>query len=175
MQTTNHNPTEDAPAPTDADSQQRSRPRRFMELGGAVVAVTALALLIAGTITVSAGAEGDAPNSGGNTAEVSYEQCVTAAFAALGPADEVSSEGSLPDAGIVDAVDPVKSQQAAAAVPDPSDVEQVHPNSPAHEMCTEDCPEDEQCPRPTEFTVVRDENVETISFENPDPQNGSAG
>ncbi len=168
-------PTESAGAPADAEPRRRSRPRRRPVLVGAVAGIAALALLIAGWVAVPAGAQDEEPDPDGDAADVSYEQCVEAALAALGPVEEASSEGTVPDAGTGDPVDPVKGAPGiGGTVPDPPDDEEVHPNSPAHEMCTEDCPEDEQCPRPTEFTVVRDENVETISFENPEPQGDPA-
>ena len=176
-------PTESAGAPADAEPRRRSRPRRRPVLVGAVAAIAALALLIAGWVAVPAGAQDEAPDPDGDAADVSYEQCVQAALAALGPVEEVSSDGSeagdgdgtVPDAGTSDPVDPVKGAPGVGGtIPDPPDDEEVHPNSPAHEMCTEDCPEDEQCPRPTEFTVVRDDNVETISFENPEPEGDPA-
>ena len=72
---------------------------------------------------------------------------------ALDPSEEASSEGG----GTVVA-DPEK-EGDPEAFPEAPEVEEPHPNSPAHEWCTADCPEDELCARPSEF-VVRDENVE---------------
>ena len=181
----NHPPrTGSAGAPADAEPRWPSRPRRRPMLVGALAGIAALALLIAVWAAVPASARSESPDPVADGADVSYEQCVEAAFAALGPVEEASSEpseagdgdGTVPGAGTVD---PMKSGDTATAddgtVPDPPDDEEVHPKSPAHEMCTEDCAEDEQCPRPTEFTVVRDDNVETISLENPEPEGDSAG
>ena len=166
-------PTESAGAPADAEPRWRSRLRRRPMLVGAAAGIAALALLIAGWVAVPAGAQDGSPDPDGAAADVSYEQCVEAALAALGPVEEASDDGMVPDDWTGDPVDPVKGPDDWTG--DPPDDEEVHPNSPAHEMCTEDCSEDEQCPRPTEFIVVRDENVgNPISFENPEPEGDPA-
>ena len=176
--------TESAGAPSDAEPRWPSRPRRRPMLVGSLAGFAALAVLIAVWAAVPASARSESPDPDDDGADVSYEQCVDAALAAFGPVEEASSEPS--EAGDGDGTvsgtgtgDPLKSKDTATAgdgaVPDPLDDEEVHPDSPAHEMCTEDCAEDEQCARPTEFIVVRDDNVETISFENPEPEGDPAG
>lgn len=183
MSTTNLPHTESAEAPTTAKPerrsplQHRSPLRRRRALVGFVTAIAGPALLIATLGAVTAGARSDAPaTDGGNT---SYEECVAAAFAATGPVEEASSAGSH-EAGSTpeapgDAGTTAEKPGGSAAAPEAPDVEEPHPNSPAHEWCTADCPEDELCERPTEFTVVGYEDVEMlrfedlVSFENPEP------
>lgn len=157
MSTTNLPHAESAEAPTAAKPERRSPLRRRTALVGLVTAIAGPALLIATLGAVTAGAQSDAPAADrGNT---SYEECVAAAFAATGPVEEASSAGS----------------QDVGATPEAPDVEEPHPNSPAHEWCTADCPEDELCERPTEFTVAGYEDFEMlrfedlVSFENPEP------
>ena len=175
MSTTNPTPTESAGPPEAAKPKWRSRLRRHPVLVGAA-AIAGLALVIAGWGAVTANAQNDEPapaqsevpapaDDGDNT---SYEECVDAALAAFGPPEAASSAGSH-EAGTT----PDKPGGSGSA-PEAPDIEEPHPNSPAHEWCTADCPEDEQCARPREFTVVRDEDVETISSENPDPEGDPA-
>ena len=152
MSTTNPSPVESAGPPEAAKPKWRSRLRRHPVLVGAA-AIAGLALVIAGWGAVTANAQSDEPAPADDSDNTSYEECVDAAFAAFGPPEEASNPGSH-DAG---------------TTPEATDIEEPHPNTPAHEWCTADCPEDEQCARPQEFIVVRDEDVETVSFENPDP------
>ena len=153
MSTTNPSPVESAGPPEAAKPKWRSRLRRHPVLVGAA-AIAGLALVIAGWGSIGASAQSDVPAPADDGDNTSYEECVAAALAAFGPPEEASSAGS-DDTG---------------TTPQASDIEEPHPNSPAHEWCTADCPEDEQCARPKEFIVVRDEDVETVSFENPDPE-----
>ncbi|WP_419845711.1 hypothetical protein [Candidatus Poriferisocius sp.] len=153
MSTTNTSPIESAGPPEAAKPKWRSRLRRHPVLVGAA-AIAGLALVIAGWGAIGASAQSDVPAPADDGDNTSYEECVAAALAAFGPPEEASSAGS-DDTG---------------TTPQAPDIEEPHPNSPAHEWCTADCPEDEQCARPKEFIVVRDEDVETVSFENPDPE-----
>lgn len=173
MSTTNPSHIESAGPPEAAKPNWRSRLRRHPVLVGAA-AIAGLALLIAGWGAVSANAQSDAPAPADDGDNTSYEECVAAAFAAFGPPEEAFSAGS-DDTGTTpqapgDAGTTPDKPGGPGPAPEASDVEEPHPNSPAHEWCTADCPEDEQCARPQEFIVVRDEDVETISFENPDPE-----
>ncbi len=81
---------------------------------------------------------------------------------ANGPAEAASS---APSQNIVNAQ---QGTDKAEDPPEPPDVEEVHPNSPAHEWCTFDCPQDEQCEHPSEFRAVDSEDEQLASFANPD-------
>lgn len=102
----------------------------------------------------------------GTVAETSYEECVQAAWAAFGPVTEAASDPgpTIPEQSASHEADPLKTGDGPEAAP----IEEAHPDSPAHEMCIEDCPQDELCRRPAEFIVVRDDSTETISFANPE-------
>jgi hypothetical protein len=183
MSTTNPYHIEGTEVSAAAKPKWRSRLRRRPALLGAVAGIAGLALLIAGWSAVAANAQNDTPapavgessvaepqtpqtvetpvpaDDGENT---SYEQCVTAALASFGPSEEASNPGSN-NVGTAP-----QAPGRSGAGPEAPDVEEPHPNSPAHEWCTADCPEDEQCARPREFTVVSEEDFEMVSFENPD-------
>ena len=190
MSVIDHHPPASTGPPVAADIRRRERVLRGAVFAAASAAVALLALLVISWIATPAAAGGSTsspvPSGGGavETAEpepsgpeVTYAECVQAAFAAFGPPEEASSAGSPAGDIAGDAPDPLKTADTAEGdetVPDPDGAPEVHPNSPAHEMCTEDCPEDERCRRPTEFIVVRDDNVETISFENPEPEGDPA-
>lgn len=172
MSTTNPTPIESAGPPEGAKPKWRSRLRRHPVLVGAA-AIAGLALVIAGWGAVTANAQSDEPAPADDSDNTSYEECVDAAFAAFGPPEEASNPGSH-DVGTTpqapdDAGTTPDKPDGSEAAPETLEIEEPHPNSPAHEWCTADCPEDEQCARPQEFIVVRDEDVETVSFENPDP------
>lgn len=162
----------------------RRQPRRFF------IVAAGLALLASAWGAATAVAQNDRPTGSppdrpastepGDTAHAytSYEECVEAALAAFGQAEAASSGAGhdgrpFPEAPGDAGERPHKPGGSGPATEPPTVVE-PHPNSPAHEWCTVDCPEDEQCARPGEFTVVRDDDVSTISFENPDPQGGPA-
>ncbi|WP_419911261.1 hypothetical protein [Candidatus Poriferisodalis sp.] len=190
MSVIDHHPPASTGPRAAADLRRRERLLRSAVWAAAVAAVTLLALLIISWAATPAAADGSTPPpvpSGGpavDTAEpepsgpeVSYAECVKAAFAAFGPPEEASSAGSSTGDPAGDAPDPFKTAGTGdgdATISDPDGTPEVHPHSPAHEMCTEDCPQDEQCRRPTEFTIVRDDNVDTISFENPEPEGDPA-
>ena len=185
-----HHPPASTGPPVAADIRRTERHLRGAVWAAAAVAVALTALLIISWVATPAAAGSSTPPpvpSGGGAVEtaepepsapeVTYAECVQAAFAAFGPPEEASSAGSPAGDTAGDALDPFKTADTAdgdGTVPEPDGAPEVHPNSPAHEMCTEDCPEDEQCRRPTEFIVVRDDNVETISFENPEPEGDPA-
>lgn len=176
MSTTNHPQEESTGALLAAEPRWGSRLRRRRMLVAAVAGIAGLALAIAGWSAVSASAESESPPPGGNEGDTTYEQCVTAALDALGPPEEAFNEGSGSDADALgDNQTTPEKPSGSGTSPEVQDIEEPHPNSPAHEWCTADCPEDEQCARPQEFTVVRDEDVETISFENPEPEGDPAG
>lgn len=172
MSTTNPSTIDSAGPPEAAKPKWRSRLRRHPVLVGAA-AIAGLALVIAGWGAIGANAQSDVTAPADDGDNTSYEECVDAAFAALGPPESASNPGSH-DAGTTpqapgDAGTTPDKPGGPGPAPEAPDIEEPHPNSPAHEWCTAVCPEDEQCARPKEFIVVRDEDVETVSFENPDP------
>ena len=93
---------------------------------------------------------------------ISYDECVAAVLDSFGPAEAASNP---PSANVANA-----SSDSSKPVPTPEqlDVEEVHPNSPAHEWCKVLCPEDEECERSSEFKVVDSEDEQMASFTNPD-------
>ncbi len=176
MSTTNHPQEESTGSLLAAEPRWGSRLRRRRALIAAVAGIAGLALAIAGWSAVSASAQGESPPPAANEGDTTYEQCVAAALEALGPPEEAFEAGSGSDAEVLggDQTTPEKPGGSGTS-PEVQDIEEPHPNSPAHEWCTADCAEDELCARPQKFTVVRDEDYETISFKNPDPQGDPAG
>ena len=190
-------------APTAPQPRWGSRLRRRWVPVASVAALFGLALATAGWIAATASAESESPpaatavrnddhagtNSDSTQSEspppvdngddTTYEQCVAAALEALGPPSEAFSEGSggsvgtAPEAPGDGQTTPAKPGGPEPA-PEPLDIEEPHPNSPAHEWCTADCPEDEQCARPREFIIARDDDVETTSIENTEPEGDPA-
>lgn len=193
MSTTNHPQEESTGVLPAAEPRWGLRLRRRRVLIAAAAAIAGLVLAVAGWSAASAASQGDpmpaaaeeriddlnSPASGDvqgepqapdNEDDTTYEQCVAAALEALGPPEEASNPGSGGDAEAPggDQTTPEKAGESETAT-EVLEVEEPHPNSPAHEWCTADCPEDELCARPREFIITRDDNVETDSIENPNP------
>lgn len=133
-------------------------------LAGIFTSMAVLTLLLAAVGVASANVATPSPTDSltEDAGTISYDECVAAVLYSFGPAEAASS---APSQNIVNA------QQGADKgedPPEPPDVEEVHPNSPAHELCAVLCPEDEQCERSSEFKVVDSEDEQLASFTNPD-------
>lgn len=133
----------------DADyiPQPEAKPGQHRTLIAAIIGIAGLALLLSGWLAIAANAQDAEQRPAGDGDDEAHQECLVAALAAAGEAQAASNPPS-------DAENALATQDEAV----PTEDEAVLTEDPFHDWCENG--------GAREFTVVQDENVDTISINN---------